>query len=88
MYNNITIEAFKPIEEKVEVKGKVAITGKHQMKRKEMEEIVRSKGYEVQGGVNKETNFLIIADVNSTSSKAKSARKFGVKLLSTVEELI
>lgn len=76
------------VEEKRETKGKVVITGKHAMKRSEMESKLRDKGYEIQDGVNKDTDYLIIADINSNSSKAKKARELGTKLISSIEELI
>lgn len=75
------------VEKKVESIGKVVITGKHEMKRSEMEEKLREMGYEIQGAVNKDTDYLIIADINSNSSKAKKARSLNVRLVS-FEELM
>jgi DNA ligase (NAD+) len=71
----------------VGLKGKVAITGKHEMSRKEMEAKLVEMGYEPVGSVGKDTAYLIIADVNSTSSKAVGARKLGVKLIGSLDEL-
>lgn len=75
------------VEKKVESIGKVVITGKHEMKRSEMYEKLREMGYEIQEAVNKDTDFLIIADINSQSSKAKKARSLNIKLIS-FEELM
>lgn len=87
LYRQHLIEVPAEEEEKPTI-GFVAITGKHEMKRSDMESRLRSMGFVVQGGVNKDTNYLIIADVNSTSSKAKSARNLGVKLVSSIDELV
>ena len=69
------------------LKGKVAITGKHAMSRKEMEAKLVEMGYEPVGSVGKDTAYLVIADVNSTSSKAVGARKLGIKLIGSLDEL-
>lgn len=83
-FNNAEMKDFPEVQAS---KGNVVITGKHEMKRSEMEAMVAELGYTNQGAVNKDTNFLIIADVNSTSSKAKKARELGVKLIGSVGEL-
>jgi DNA ligase (NAD+) len=72
---------------KVESKGKVAITGKHAMSRKDMEAKLVEMGYEPVGSVNKDTAYLVIADVDSTSSKAVGARKLGVTIIGSLDEL-
>lgn len=60
------------------------ITGSvhHFANRREVKELIESKGGKVTGKVTKNTNFLINNDVNSTSSKNKDANKLGVKILS------
>jgi DNA ligase (NAD+) len=74
-------------EVEIDSKGTVAVTGKHEMKRDDMIKAIKARGYTYVDSVKPDTNFLIIADVNSTSSKANSARKNGTKLLKSVEEL-
>ena len=77
-WNKLEMEPYPEVQAS---KGNVVITGKHEMKRSEMEAIITEMGFTNQGAVNKDTNFLIIADVNSTRSKAKKARELGVKLI-------
>lgn len=73
------------------ISGKVfVLTGKMPKKRNEYEAMITSKGGIVAGSVSKNTDYLIIADVSSTSSKAVKARKLGTKLISPeeLEELL
>ncbi|KKM63407.1 hypothetical protein LCGC14_1511790 [marine sediment metagenome] len=56
-------------------------TGKMEHPRKELEGLVESNGGRVTS-VNKNLTYLVIADVNSTSSKAVKARKLGTTLIS------
>lgn len=68
------------------ISGKVfVLTGKMPKKRNEYEAMITSKGGIVAGSVSKNTDYLVIADVNSTSSKAEKARKLGTKLISPTE---
>ena len=66
------------VSDKVETKGKVAITGKLSVKRSDFENELRKFGYEPTTSVNKETLFLITDNPNSSSSKNKQADKFGI----------
>ena len=73
------------------ISGKVfVLTGKMPKKRNEYEAMIASKGGIVAGSVSKNTDYLVIADVGSTSSKAVKARKLGTKLISPeeLEELL
>lgn len=73
------------------ISGKVfVLTGKMPKKRNEYETMITSKGGIVAGSVSKNTDYLVIADVRSTSSKAVKARKLGTKLISPeeLEELL
>jgi len=56
-------------------------TGAAQKPRKELHQLVVDNGGTVYDGVDKSLSFLVIADVNSTSSKAVKARKLGTKLI-------
>ena len=68
------------------ISGKVfVLTGKMPKKRNEYEAMITSKGGIVAGSVSKNADYLVIADVNSTSSKAEKARKLGTKLISPTE---
>ena len=73
------------------ISGKVfVLTGKMPKKRNEYEAMITSKGGIVAGSVSKNTDYLVIADISSTSSKAVKARKLGTKLISPeeLEELL
>lgn len=61
------------------------LTGKMPKKRSEYEAMIRQAGGTVAGSVSKNTDYLVIADVNSTSTKAEKARKLGTKLISPEE---
>lgn len=78
------------IKEKVEgtLTGKsVCFTGTMTTKRPVLEKMVADAGGDVKSSVGKSLTYLVIADVNSTSSKAVAARKFGTKLISEDEFL-
>jgi DNA ligase (NAD+) len=60
---------------------KIAITGSTKMKRAELEKMIHDHGGEYKSSVSKECTHLIIADVNSTSAKAVSARKLHITLI-------
>lgn len=59
-------------------KGKVAITGKLSVKRKEFENELKAHGY-LPGNISKDCKFLITDDPNSTSSKNQQATKWGIQ---------
>lgn len=65
------------------------ITGKlnHFKNRDELVQTISTLGGKVTGSVSKNTTYLINNDVNSTSSKNKSARALGIPIL-TEEEII
>lgn len=58
-----------------------AITGSLSIKRAEVEKMITDNGGTVKSSVGKGLNYLIIADPQSTSSKAQSARKLGTILI-------
>lgn len=60
----------------------IVFTGTMVNKRTELEKMAKDAGAEVKGSVGKSIDFLVIADPNSTSTKAQSARKNGTKLIS------
>lgn len=68
----------------VESKGKVAITGKLSVKRSDFEKELRKYGYE-PGEISKDTKFLIIDNLNSTSSKNKKADQWNITKITEVE---
>ncbi len=60
----------------------ICFTGKSPKPRPEMSKIAENAGASVGSSVGSNTTILVIADVNSTSSKAVKARKMGIKLIS------
>lgn len=77
-------EQAEPEEEQV-FKGKTfVITGSlnHFSNRKELQELIESKGGKAAGSVSAKTSYLINNDVTSSSSKNKKARELGIPILS------
>ena len=69
-----------------EYAGKVfVLTGKMPQVRSYYEDLIVKAGAKIGSAVNSKTDYLCIADVNSTSSKAKKARELGTKLISPEE---
>lgn len=64
-----------------------AFTGAGTRPRGELTQLVESNGGRVLSSVTKDVQYLVIADPQSTSSKAVKARKYGTKLI-TEEELV
>lgn len=62
-------------------------TGTMSNKRAVLEKMVTDAGGEVKSSVGKGLTFLVINDLNSTSSKAVNAKKFGTKLINEDEFL-
>lgn len=63
------------------------LTGKMEHPRSYYEDAIQKAGGTVQPAVSAKTDFLVIADVTSTSSKSQKARKLGTKLVSPEEVL-
>lgn len=75
----------------VEIKAKIVgnltgksicFTGAMKNKRPVLEKMAAEAGADVKGSVGKGLTYLVIADPNSTSSKAVAARKLGTSLIS------
>lgn len=64
-------------EQKIEQRGKVAITGKLSVKRAQFENELRLAGY-TPSSIAKDTKFLITDDPNSSSSKNQKADEWGI----------
>ena len=62
-------------------------TGTMEHKRAELEKMATDAGADVKSTVGPKLSYLVIADINSTSSKAVTARKLGTKLISEQEFL-
>jgi DNA ligase (NAD+) len=75
----------------VEIEGKVhgtctgksfCFTGASSRPRAELEQLAKKAGGEVKSSVGKKLTYLVLADANSTSSKAVAARKNGTQCIS------
>lgn len=66
----------------IESKGYICMTGKGPLPRKEIIDIIASKGWEFSSTLTKEVDILLCDDTNGSSSKLVKARKQGTKLLS------
>jgi DNA ligase (NAD+) len=64
---------------------KFVFTGASSLPRKELVKMVLDKGGEVKDSVSKGVDFLVLADSNSTSSKALAAKKLGTQILGESE---
>ncbi len=66
------------------------ITGsvEHFKNRKEIQEIIESKGGKVTGSVTAKTNYLINNDTTSISSKNKKAKELGIPIISNKNSLL
>lgn len=65
----------------------ICFTGAMKNKRPVLEKMAAEAGGDVKSSVGKGLSYLVIADPNSTSSKAQAARKLGTKLISEEEFL-
>lgn len=69
-------------ELKIDVRGKkVLFTGTGPFSRSALTSILKRNGAIVQKAVTKETEILILESLESTSNKAKKARKYGTKMV-------
>ena len=69
-------------------KGSICFTGTlESMGRKDAQALAESFGFEIKGGVTKGLTYLVMADPNSNSSKARKARELGTKCISEKEFL-
>lgn len=83
--NFITIKAAAPkiVNTNGSLGGKsFCFTGAASRPRKELWEMVEKNGGVIHESMKKDTDVLVLADVNSTSSKAVKARKQGTTLMS------
>lgn len=60
--------------------GVVCMTGKSDVPRKQLTEIINTRGYEVSSSVTKSTTILLTDDTTGGSSKLVKARKLGVEI--------
>jgi DNA ligase (NAD+) len=87
MEKTIEFVTIKNVEKKTVAGGSLngqsfCFTGAASRPRKELWELAEKNGGIVHESMKKDTQFLVLADPNSTSSKAQKARKQGTNLLS------
>src|SRR5579885_41562 len=92
-YQQVILDLLKNgVKIKARVQGKltgksVCFTGSMKNKRPVLEKMASEAGADVKSSVGKGLTYLVIADPNSTSSKAQAARKLGTTLISEDEFL-
>lgn len=91
-YINEIVSSTPDTEEKEDKKLKdkiFVITGKtiEFKNRNELKDFIESNGGKVTGSVSKKTNYLVNNDVNSTSSKNKTAKELNIPII-TEQELV
>lgn len=87
MEKTLKFVTIKEAEKKTPVSGSLngksfCFTGAASMPRKELWALVEKNGGIVHESIKKDTDYLVLADVNSNSGKAKKAREQGTTLLS------
>ena len=95
IFDNHIIEIISSVPEKdkdedKKLKDKIfVITGKtiEFKNRNELKDFIESNGGKVTGSVSKKTNYLVNNDVNSTSSKNKTAKELNIPII-TEKQLI
>jgi len=92
--NWATLDAMQTLGVKIRgrVKGKLTgksfcFTGSSTKPRKELEKLVTDNGGVVKSSAGKGCTYLVMADPNSTSTKAQAARKAGVTCISETDFL-
>ena len=74
---------IKPVLASGKLSGKsFCFTGAMEYKRKDLQDMVTAQGGTNLDSVTKNLTYLVIADPNSTSGKAKKARELGITLIS------
>ena len=82
MSDALSIQVEDGSELKIDVKGKkVLFTGSGFFSRSALTAILKRNGAIVQSSVTKETDILILEDLDSISNKARKARKYGTKMV-------
>ena len=76
--NYVTLKA--PEEKEISALSFV-ITGAVPMRRSALTALIEYKGFEVKNRVTHDTTYLICNDINSTSSKAQTARQYGIPII-------
>ena len=76
--NYVTLKA--PEEKEISALSFV-ITGAVPMGRSALTALIEYKGFEVKSRVTHDTTYLICNDINSTSSKAQTARQYGIPII-------
>jgi len=80
---NDLIECIEIIDDNpVQSKGKICMTGKGPLTRKELIRVIEERGWEFSPDITKDVDILLCEDPEAGSSKLIKAKKLGIKLLS------
>jgi len=85
IYNSFDVIESKYIDQVKKIN--VCFTGKNSKPRNYWVELSKQNGLEFIKSVTKEVNILVTNDVNSTSNKIKTAKKYGCKII-TYEQFV
>lgn len=75
----VNLEAFGPVQSLADIK--VVVTGAGPLPRDVLANMLKARGATIQSAVSGSTSYLILEDPDSTTSKAKNARKLGIPML-------
>jgi len=89
--SNNFIHEMKKLHEYIEIKEETfttnnncltfVITGKFSQPRSVLEKMIEQAGHKVASAISKNTNYLVISDLSSTSSKTKKAKQLGIPMI-------
>ena len=88
IYNLLTIiKEEKPLYELTLKDKVVVITGRLNIykNRNELQKAIEERGGKVTGSISKRTDYLINNDINSDSSKNRSAKEYGIPIITEAE---
>ena len=63
------------------------ITGKFDISRSEITQMIKDSGHKVSGSVSKMTNILLASEGEESTAKYKRAQELGIKIINTLDEL-
>lgn len=88
IYEYLTIIQEEKEETSLTLNGKtIVITGRltEFKNRNELQKAIESRGGKVTGSISKRTDYLINNDINSESSKNKSAKEYGIPIITEAD---
>lgn len=81
IYNSVVISYVQTPKVDIDVSDNQMVVCMTGFRDKELEQRLREQGHVVVNSVTKECNVLVVANLNSTSSKMKTAQKRGIRIV-------